>query len=85
MKKLTLEHSEAVSAAKGQMIRLLDRDAPARWKELIENQIVLLGDVYWWVLHTIYNPGLPFDEKQMHGTFELKDKPQDDGTAAKES
>ena len=73
MTKLTLEHSEAVSTAKGQLIHLLDRDAHPKWKEHIEKQIVLLSDVYWWVLNTIYAPSLPYEEK-----------PQDNGTAAKE-
>lgn len=85
MTKLTLEHSEAVSAAKMLLIYKADGSHPRKYKELLEQHIVLLGEVYWWVLHTIYNPGLPFDGEPPHGTFELKDKPQDNGTAAKES
>ena len=84
MTKLTLEHSEAVSTAKAQMIHLLDRDAAPRWRQHIEKQIALLSDVYWWVLHEIYNPGLPYDEKPTNGDFDLKDKPQGNGTVAKE-
>lgn len=79
MNKLTLEHSEAVSAAKGQMIRLLSRETEPRWKAHVEEQVTLLGEVYWWILHTIYHPGLSF-EKNLHGTFELKDEEDpDDG------
>lgn len=83
MKKLTTSHSEAVSMAKSHMIRLLDRDAAPRWKQHIEKQIDLLTEVYWYVLNGIFNPDLPFDEKKINGSSELKGKPRDNGTAAK--
>lgn len=63
MKKLTLEHSEAASAAKAQLIHLLDREAPPRWRTHIERQIELMGEVNWHILHSIYNPGLPFGQE----------------------
>ncbi|GAH87768.1 unnamed protein product [marine sediment metagenome] len=77
MRNLTLEHSEAVSAAKALLIYKADSSVPAKYRNLLESQITLLGEVYWWILHTIYNPGLPFDLDQTHGTFELTDKPKD--------
>lgn len=73
MKKLTLEHVEAVSAAKLNLHRLLERDTAPRWRALIEKQIELMNEVYWFVLHEIFNPGLPFiadnfesDLKKLH-------------------
>lgn len=68
MKKLTLEHSEAVSTAKLNLIRLTERDTSPRFKAEIEKRIDLLGEVYWWILQAVYHPGLPFDK-----IYELND------------
>ena len=73
MRKLELKHSEAIGLAKAHMIKLLDRETSPRWKVYVEGQITLLNEVNWFILHTIYNPGLPF-EGEPHGTFELRDK-----------
>jgi len=82
VKKLTLDHADAISTAKLNLIRLTDRDTHPRFKVEIEKRIERLGEVYWWVLHAIYNPGLP-----MNGIPEPKDapkteEPKDNGTAA---
>lgn len=83
MKKLTLEHAEAITIAKAKMQDKADLSATARCRQTIERQVSLLNEVKWWVLNSIYNPGLPFDDEQPHGTFELRDPPQDNGTAIK--
>lgn len=59
MKKLTLDHSEAVSAAKLNMIRIADQATTPKFRAEIEKRVTLLGEVYWWVLDSIYHPGLP--------------------------
>lgn len=64
MKKMTLAHSEAVSAAKALLIHKADRNQPPRYKALLDEQITLLGEVYWWVLDTIYEPRLPIAEPE---------------------
>lgn len=64
MKKLTLEHSEAVSAAKALLIYKADGNQPTKYKALLEEQIELLGEVYWWVLDSIYHPGLPYKTEE---------------------
>lgn len=84
MKKMTLDHSEAVSAAKLNMIRIADQATTPGFKREIEKRVTLLGEVYWQILDSIYHPGLPLNEElQKPGPDEPR-KPQDNGTAAKQ-
>lgn len=83
MKKMTLEHVNAVNTAKLNLIRLTDRDTNARFKAEIEKRIAQLGEVAWWILESIYHPELPFDEQAKNATRHLPEKPQDDGAKTK--
>jgi len=81
MKKLTLDHSEAVSAAKLNMIRIADQATTPKFRAEIERRVNLLGEVYWWVLQTIYNPGLPLSEIPDAAGNHPEEKPDDHGSA----
>lgn len=84
MKKLTLEHAEAVSAAKLNMIRLSDRADTPKFRQHVEKLIERLSEVHWWVLNGIYRPGLQFNEEPEPEEKPEPERPQDNGTAARQ-
>lgn len=65
MKKLTIEHSEAVGAAKLLLQHKTTGNIDPRYRQFIEGQIKLLRDVNWLVLHSLFNPSLPFDDTKL--------------------
>lgn len=85
MKKLTLDHAEAVSAAKLNMIRVSDRADTPKFRQHVEKLIEQLGEVHWWILNGIYRPGLQFNEEPQEPKPNEPEKPQDNGTASKQN
>ena len=84
MKKLTLAHSEAVSTAKLNLIRLTERDTSPRFKAEIERRIDRLGEVYWWILQAVHHPGLPLDNIYDANEKPEPEKSKDNGTKTKQ-
>jgi len=63
MKKLNLEHVEAITIAKSLSQEKADNTPHPRCRQTIARHIELLNDVKWWVLHSIYAPGLPLEQE----------------------
>ena len=80
MKKLTVEHAEAVSTAKLNLIRLCERDTHPKFKAEVEKRIVRLNEVYWWILNGIFHPELPFGEEPETPDKHKPEEPDDHGS-----
>lgn len=80
MKKMMLKHSKAVILAEIALHKLCYTDMPPRLKTLIDQQIMLMDDIYWWILHDIYHPRLPLESDTSESDTNALHKEHDDGS-----
>jgi len=74
MKKLTIDHSEAVGAAKLLLQHKTTGNVDPRYRQMLEEQIGLLTEVKWYILQTIFHPGLPFDDTKLEADLQTLHK-----------
>lgn len=60
MKKLTLDHVEAIDHGILGLLKSIDGPRNSAYNQKLDSDIAKLHELRWFVLHTIYNPGLPY-------------------------
>lgn len=80
MRKLSLKHTKAVSTAELCLHKALSKEPQSTYRDELNEHRELLHEVYWWVLDTIYKPGLNFPEPENGSEPTEQEKGKDDGT-----
>lgn len=84
MKKMRIDHVDAIARASAYVTPALDKISGRHQKESIENDLLRLAEVKKFLLYHLYNPGLPInvDEDPDSPQTEtlLAMEPQDNGS-----